>query len=104
MGDHLHGRAQILSAAFLIQYVPVHLAGGQVRILIQILIDEPFVVSQIQIRLRSVLCHVYFSVLVGAHGSRIYIDIGIQLLCRDLQASRLQKSPQRSRRDSLSKT
>ena len=65
MRDHLHRAAEILSAPFLVQHIPVNASGGQVGKLVQILVDEAFVMPQIQIGLRPVLghaagvCHVY---------------------------------------------
>ena len=82
MGNHLHRGAQIFAPAFFVQHVPVHLAGGQVREFVQILVDEPLVMPQIQVGFRAVFRHVYLAVLVRAHGSRIHVDIRIQLLGR----------------------
>ena len=85
MGDDLHGGAQILSPAFLVQNVPVYLAGGQVGILVEPFIDEALIVAQIQIRFGPVLRYIHLSVLVGAHGAGIHIDVRIQLLSGHLQ-------------------
>ena len=45
---------------------------------------------QIQIRFRTVLGHINLAMLVGTHGAGIYIDIRVQLLCGDFQASGFQ--------------
>ena len=45
---------------------------------------------QIQIGFRTILGHIYFAVLVRTHGAGIYIDIRVQLLCGDFQASGFQ--------------
>ena len=90
--NDLHGRAEVFAPALLVQHVPVDLAGGQVGILVQIFVNETLIVSQIQIRFRAVLCDIHFAVLIGAHGSGVHIDIGIQLLSGDLQASRFQQA------------
>ena len=87
VGDHLHGGAQILPPALLVQNVPVHLAGGEVGVFVQILIDEPLIVAQIQIRFRAVLGDVDLAVLIGAHGAGVHIDVGVQLLSGHLQPS-----------------
>ena len=50
--------------------------------------------SQIQIRLRTVVCYEYFAVLIRAHGSRIDVDIRIQLLRCYLKSPCLQKTAQ----------
>ena len=94
MGDDLHGGAQVLPPALLVQHVPIDLAGGKVGKFIQVLVNETLIVAQIQIGLRPVLGDVHLAVLVGAHGARIHIDIGIQLLGRHLQSSGLQQTAQ----------
>ena len=101
MGDDLNGRAEIFSAALLIQNIPIYLACGKIGISVQILVYEALIVTEVQIRLRTVLCNINFSVLIRAHRSRIYVYIGIQLLCRNLQPARLEQSAERCRRDSL---
>ncbi len=60
--------------------------------------------SEIQIGLRSVLGHIYFAVLIRAHRSGIYVDIGVELLRRHLQSPCLEQASQRCRRDALSET
>jgi hypothetical protein len=47
--------------------------------------------SQIQVRLRTVLGYVNLAVLVRTHRPRIHIDIRVQLLCRYMKASGFQK-------------
>ena len=102
--DGLYGRAQIRAPALLGDNIGVDLPGGQVGVLIQILVDEPLVMSQIQIRLRPVLGHIDLAVLIGTHGAGIYIDVGIQLLRRHLQSPCLQQPPQGGRRDAFSQS
>ena len=104
MRDHLNGGTEILTAAFLIQYIPIYLTGGQVGEPVQILVDEALVMPQIQVRLRSVLRHKNLPVLIGAHGSGVYIDVGIQLLCSHLQPSRLQQTSEGSCGDAFTQT
>ena len=87
VGDHLHGGAQILPPALLVQNVPVHLTGGEVGVFVQILVDEPLIVTQIQIRFRTILGDVDLAVLIGAHGAGVHVDVGVQLLSGHLQPS-----------------
>ena len=77
MGDDLDSGAQVCPLPLLVQHIPVDLAGGQVGVFVQILVNEPLVVAQIQIRLRPVLGDVDLPVLIGAHGARVYVDIGV---------------------------
>ena len=104
VGDDLDRLAEILAPPLLAQHVPVHLAGGEVGEPVEVLIDEPFVVSQIQVRLQTVLGDVDFPVLIGAHGAGIHVDIRIQLLCRHLQAPGLQQTSQGRGGDALAQS
>ena len=104
MGDDLHRGAKIFAPALFIQHVPVDLTGGQVGVFVQILVNEPLVVAQVQVCFRTVLGDVDLAVLVGTHGARVHVDIGVQLLCGHFQATGLQQTAQRSGRNALAKT
>ena len=104
VGDDLNGGAQVFAAALLVQHVPVDLAGGQIRKAIQILVDEPLVVAEVEVGLRAVLGHVHLAVLIRAHRTGIDVDVGIELLRGHLQPARLQEPAQRGRRDSLAQS
>src|SRR5207253_741929 len=56
----------------------------------QVLVDEPLVVAEVEVRLRAVVGDVDLAVLVRAHRARIYVDVGIQLENRDGEAPRLE--------------
>ena len=102
--NHLHGRAEVLPAPLLVEHVPVHLAGRQIGIAVEVLVDKAFIVSQVEVGFRPVLGDIDLAVLVRAHRPGVHVDIRVQLLRGDLQPSGLQKSPQRCRGDSLSQT
>ena len=104
MRNDLDCGAQIFTPAFFVQYVPIHLAGGEIGVFVQIFVDEPFVVTEVQVGFRAILRYIYLTVLIGAHRTGIYVDIGIELLCGDLQTLRLEQSAQRSRRNAFAKT
>ena len=104
VGDDLHGLAQVCTLTFLVQHVPVHLAGGQVGVFVQVLVDEALVVAQIQIGLGTVIRHEHFAVLQRAHGTRVYVHIGVQLLAGHLQTAALEQTAQRCGRDALAQT
>ena len=84
VGNDLDGLSQIFAPALLIQHVPVDLAGGQVGKLVQVLVNKPLIVAQVQVRLQAVLRDVDLPVLVGAHGAWVHVDVGVQLLRRHL--------------------
>ena len=104
MRDHLHGAAEILALAFLVEHVPVHAAGREIRELVQVLVDKALIVAKIQIGLRAVLRYKHLAVLIGAHGARIHVHIWVELLCRHAQAARFEQTAQRGRRNSLAQT
>ena len=65
MRDHLYGFSQIFSVPFLVDDIPVHPPGGQVRIRMEVLVDEALIMTQIQIGFQSVICHKHFPMLIG---------------------------------------
>ena len=102
MGYDLNSRAEILAAALLVEHVPIHLAGGEVRILVEVLVDKTLVVAEVKVGLRAVLRDVNLAVLIGTHGTRINVDIGVELLRRNLEPARFENSSERRRSYSLS--
>ena len=57
---------------------------------------------QIEIRFTAIVEHVDLAVLIGTHGSRIDVDVGIQLLHPDCEAPVLKEHPDRCTRQALS--
>ena len=82
--DGLHRAAQISALTFLVDHIGVHLAGGQIGILVHILVNEALVMAQVQVGFRPVLGDLRLPVLVGTHGAGVYVDVGGQLLRRHL--------------------
>ena len=103
VGDDLYRGAQVFAPALLVQHIPVDLAGGQVGILVQVLVNEALVVAQVQVGLRAVLSDIDLTVLVGTHGARVHIDVGVQLLGRHLQSPGFQQPSQGCGRDAFAK-
>ena len=89
MRDDLHRAPQVLAFSLFVKHIPVHFSRRQVRVFVEIFIDKALIMTQIQIRLRTILRHVHFSMLIRTHGSRIHVDIRVQLLCCDAKSSRL---------------
>ena len=104
VGDHLDGLPQVLAPALLVEHVPVDLAGGQVGVLVQVLVNKPLVVAQVQVGLRPVLGDVHLPVLVRTHGAGVHVDVGVQLLGSHLQPPGLQQAAQAGRGDPLAQT
>ena len=102
--DDLHGLPQVFPAALLVEHVPVDLAGREVGKAVEVLVDEALVVSEVEVGLAAVLGHVDLAVLIGAHRPGVDVDIGVELLRRDLEPAALEQPPQRGRRDPLAQT
>ena len=101
MGDDLDGGAQIVAPALPVEHGPVHLARGHGAVAREALIHEPLIVAQVQVRLGAVVGDEHLAVLVGAHGPRVYVDIGVKFLVADPQAPLLQKTAQGRGADAL---
>jgi len=79
--DHLNRAAKIVSPPFLGYDIVIDLAACHIAELVQILVDESLVVTQVQICFGAVFGYEYFAVLIGGHGARIDIEVGIELHC-----------------------
>ena len=78
--DHLHGVAQVVAAALLGDHAGVDLAGGDVGDLAQVGVEEPLVVTDVEIGLRAVVGDEDLAVLERVHRARIHVEVGIELL------------------------
>ena len=101
VGDDLHRGAQVVAPALPVQHGPVDLAGGHGAVAGEVLVHEPLVVAQVQVRLGPVLGDEHLAVLIGTHSPRVHIDIGVELLVPHPDAPLLQKPPQGGRADPL---
>ena len=101
VGDDLHGLAQISALTLLVQDVPVDLAGGQVRVFVQIFVDEALIMAEVEVCLGAVVGHEHLAVLQRAHRARVNVDVGVQLLAGHLQSAGLEQTSQAGRCDAL---
>src|SRR6202035_665547 len=100
--DHLDGRAQVVSSALACDDLLVDLAGGHVGRYGQVLVDEPLVMAEVEVGLGTVIGDEDLAVLVGAHRSRVHVEIWVELLKGDGEVAGLQDVPDRRRSDALS--
>ena len=70
VGNDLHGGAEILAAALLVDHRLVDPAGGDVVLPGERPIDEALVVAQVEIGLGAVVGHEDLAVLERRHGAR----------------------------------
>ena len=104
MRNHLHGAAEIGALALLSYHVVVYLARGKVGILVGIFVNKALVMPQIEVGFRAVFGNENFAVLVGAHGARVHVYIGVELLRRHLIPLGLQQSAEGSHGNALTKS
>src|SRR5262249_32408118 len=77
----------------------VDLARGHVGGRGEVLVHEALVVAQIQVRLRAIVGDEDLAVLVRAHGARVDVEVGVQLLEVDGEAPTPQDAADRGSRD-----
>ena len=99
--DDLHGMTLILTVTLLVQNGPVHLTGGDIAPVIQGLVDEALVVTEVEVGLRTIIRDKDLAVLVRTHRARIDVDIRIEFLDRDLDSPALEETAERCGRDAL---
>ena len=80
MRDDLHRAAEIAPLPLPVQHRPKDLAGGNAGIAVQGFIHKPLIVAQIQVGFGAILGHKDLTVLKGAHGAGINIEIRVELL------------------------
>ena len=98
---HLYGLAQIVPVALAIYYRFIYTSCRYRVMTRSTYACKTLVVSQIQIRFHTIHRHVTLSVLVRIQGTRIYIDIWVKLLYRNLVSTCLQQFTYASRNDTL---
>ncbi len=79
----------------------VDAAGGDVGELREVLVDEALVVPEVQVSLGPVVRDEDLAVLVGRHGPRVHVDVGVQLEDGDGKAATLQQPADAGGRDAL---
>ncbi len=99
--NDLHGTAQVLSGAFLGKHRGINAARGVAGSLGALHACEAFVVAQIKVSFVAVVGHENFAVLVGAHGTRVYVQIRVELLHEHLVAAALEEESERSGGDAF---
>ena len=87
MRNHLYSRAQVFSATFLAKDFTINFPCRHIWVLIQIDINEAFIVTKVQVCLCAIVCDKYFPVLVRAHRPWVNIDIRVKFLDRHFQST-----------------
>ncbi|MBA7658470.1 hypothetical protein ES703_66425 [subsurface metagenome] len=90
VGYYLNGLAQVVAPALPVEDLPVDLAGSGVVEQGHVNVDEALVVAQVQVSLGAVVQDENLSVLVGIHGARVHVQVGVQLQGGDLYPPRFE--------------
>jgi hypothetical protein len=88
--DYLHRAAQVIPSALLVDDGKVHLAGGEVALLGEAGIGETLVMPQVQVGFGAIVGDEDLPMLERRHGSRVNVNVGVQLLQRNPQTTRFQ--------------
>ena len=89
--DDLNGLAEVVAASFSSEHGLVDRAGGGIRVARQVLVDEALVVTEVEVRLAAVIGDEDLTVLERVHRARVDVDVRVELLERDAQATVLQQ-------------
>ena len=101
--DHLDGGAEIVAAPLAGEDVLVDAAGGDVVLAGGGPAGEALVMAEVEIGLGAVVGDEDLAVLIGRHGARIDVEIGVELAQPDLVAARLQQRAERRGSQTLAK-
>ena len=99
--DDLDGVAEVLAAALLGDHRRIHLPGGHIRPAGQVAVEEALVVADVEIGLCAVLGDEHLAVLERVHGAGVDVEVGVELLHGDLQATGGQQLPEARRGETL---
>jgi hypothetical protein len=99
--NHLHGLAQVVPAALLLEHVAVDLAGSDIAVAAGLAAQEAFVVPKIEVCLGAILGDEHFAMLERTHGPGIDVDVRVELDHADLEAARLENRAERGCGDAL---
>ena len=67
----------------------------------QVLVDEPLVVTEVEVGLGAVVQHEHLAVLERVHRAGVDVDVRVELLDRDLQSAGLEEAAERGGGDAL---
>ncbi len=99
--DDLHGLAEVVAPALCRQHRRVDRARGGVRVPGEVLVDEALVVAEVEVGLSPIVGDEHLAVLERVHRPRIDVDVGIELLHGDPQATSLEQASERGCGDPL---
>ena len=99
--DDLDRLAEVVAPALGGQHRRVDRPGGGVRVLRQVLVDEPLVVAEVEVGLAAVVGDEHLAVLERVHRAGVDVDVRVELLHGDPEAPGLQQSTEGGGGDAL---
>ena len=93
--------AEVITMAFAFEHGEIDLAAGDRGEFRQVVIDEAFVMAQVQVRFGAVVRDEDFAMLVGRHGAGVNVEIGVELLDGDGDAAGLENPAETGGGDAL---
>ena len=101
MGDDLDRRPQIIAPSLTGDDVGIDTPRRDIVALARGDAGKAFVMAEVQVRLGAIVGDEDLAVLVGAHGARIDVDVGVELAQAHREPARLKKRAERRRRNAL---
>ena len=92
--NDLHRAAQILAPALGCNNRGVDGPGGGIGVTCQVLVDEAFVVTQVQVGLAAIIGHENLAVLERVQRAGINVDVRIQLLDNYAEPTLFEETPE----------
>lgn len=102
--DDLDGLAQVVAAAFFREDARVDGPGREVRTPVQVLVEEPLVMPEVEIGLRAVVEDEHLAVLERVHRAGVDVDIGVELLDDDLRSASFEQTTEGGGGDALAES
>ena len=99
--DHLNGLTQVITTTFRGQNRLIDRSRGGIRIAREVLVDETFVVTEIEIGFTAVIGDEHFAVFEGIHGARVDVDVRIELLHGHTQTTQFEETTERRSGETL---
>ena len=91
MRHHLNRLAQIVAVTLAVDYRFIYAARRDTVVPCGVDASKALVVAQVEVGLKTILGDIAFAVLVGVQRPGIDVDVGVELLNRDLVATCLQQ-------------
>jgi hypothetical protein len=92
--DHLHGLTEVVAATLLGDHVGVDLTGRDVGATGEVGVEEPLVVTDVQVGLGAVVGDEDLAVLERVHRPGVHVEVRVELLHRHRESARAEKTPQ----------